>query len=271
MIDRAGAGIPAEWVTRFVAIGDSFTEGVGDDDPAAPNGVRGWADRVAGQLAAHSPALGYANLAVRGRLLRQVLDEQLEPAVAMRPELVTLYAGGNDLMRPKIDIDSLAATYDDAVGTLTATGATVVLFTGVDGVADPLFRRMRGRTAIYNEHVRLIAAKHETLLVDMWAMTALRDRRLWSPDRIHLNTLGHTLIATAVLDTLGVRHAVVAPALPIATPAAPRDARAENLRWAREHALPWIGRRLRGESSGDAVTAKRPALAPVTPERNPVR
>ncbi|WP_019813107.1 SGNH/GDSL hydrolase family protein [Saccharomonospora saliphila] len=252
-------------ISRFVALGDSFTEGVGDDDPAAPNGVRGWADRVADQLAHHHPGLAYANLAIRGRLLPQVLADQLTPALDLAPDLVTLYAGGNDLMRPKVDIDALCDDYDRAVGALAATGATVVLFTGVDGVADPLFRKMRGRTAIYNEHVRLIAARHGARLVDMWALRALRDRRVWSDDRIHLNTHGHTLIAAAVLDVLRIDHDLAAVDLgPRPTPSSRRE-RAENLRWAREHVWPWINRRLRGTSSGDGLTPKRPDLRPVTP------
>lgn len=250
---------------RLVALGDSFTEGVGDDDPRYPNGVRGWADRVAEQLATGEPDLRYANLAVRGRLLGQVVAEQIEPALEMRPDLVTLYAGGNDLMRPRVDIDTLAEAYDVAVGALSATGASVVLFTGVDGVADPLFRKMRGRTAIYNEHVRLIAARNNTLLVDMWAMRELRDRRLWSPDRIHLNTHGHTAVATAVLAALRAEHTLAAVELGPQPPVTPRQVRTENLHWAREHALPWIRRRLRGESSGDAVEPKRPTLEPVSP------
>src|SRR5882724_10749965 len=96
---------------RLVSLGDSFTEGVGDDDPTYPNGVRGWADRAAAELAAADPGFLYANLAVRGKVLRQVLAEQLEPALALRPNLVTLYAGGNDLMRPSVDIDSLMESY----------------------------------------------------------------------------------------------------------------------------------------------------------------
>src|SRR3546814_1658686 len=89
--------------SRYVALGDSFTEGVGDPDPTSPNGLRGWADLVAEQLAKHSDDFGYANLAIRGRKLDPILAEQLEPAVAMRPDLVTIYAGGNDLLRPKVD------------------------------------------------------------------------------------------------------------------------------------------------------------------------
>jgi lysophospholipase L1-like esterase len=248
---------------RLVALGDSFTEGVGDDDPGRPNGVRGWADRVAEVLAAGQPGFCYANLAIRGRLLRQVLAEQLDPALAMDPDLVTLYAGGNDLMRPKVDIDALAEEYDKAVARLSETGATVVLFTAVDGAEDPLFRRLRGRTAIYNEHVRLIAARYGARLVDLWAMRRLGDQRLWSADRLHLNALGHTEVAIAVLDILGVPHELAPAALGPRPVLSVRQQRAENLRWAREHALPWIGRRLRRESSGDGIHPKRPALAPV--------
>ncbi|MBB3050952.1 lysophospholipase L1-like esterase [Prauserella isguenensis] len=249
---------------RFVALGDSFTEGVGDDDPDYPNGVRGWADLVAESLAAANPALGYANLAVRGRLLHQVVAEQLDPALALHPDLVTLYAGGNDLMRPRPDIDGLAEIYDEAIGKLAATGATVVLFTGVDGVADPVFRKMRGRTAVYNEHVRLIAARHRALVVDMWAMRVLRDRRMWSDDRIHLGPDGHRTVATAVLDTLGAGHTLRPVDLPIPADA-PAQRRSENLRWLRTHVVPWIHRRLTGTSSGDGVTPKRPIPERVTP------
>ncbi|WP_439380304.1 SGNH/GDSL hydrolase family protein [Amycolatopsis lexingtonensis] len=248
---------------RLVALGDSFTEGVGDDDPSYPNGVRGWADRVAEQLAAREADFRYANLAIRGKLLPQILAEQLEPALAMAPDLVTLYAGGNDLMRPKVDIDALMVDYEVAVARIRGTGARLVLFTGVDGVEDALFRKMRGRVAIYNEFVRAIAAKHGALLVDMWAMRQLRDRRRWAPDRLHLNAYGHTEVAIAVLAALGVEHPLTAAELGPREVLSAAARRSQNLRWAQEHALPWVRRRLRGESSGDTLTAKRPTLEPV--------
>jgi lysophospholipase L1-like esterase len=248
---------------RLVCLGDSFTEGVGDEDPAYPNGVRGWADRAAEQLAAHTPGLLYANLGVRGKLLGQVIDEQLDQALALRPDLVTLYAGGNDVMRPKVDVDALTDDLEKAVARLTEAGAKVVLFTGVDGGEDPLFRAIRGRVAIYNENVRGIAVRQGTMLVDMWSMRRLRDRRMWAPDRLHLNALGHTDVAIALLDVLGAPHSLVSAELgPREIPSA-RERRAQNLQWGREHAVPWIRRRLRGESSGDTLSPKRPELASV--------
>jgi lysophospholipase L1-like esterase len=249
---------------RLVALGDSFTEGVGDEDPRRPNGLRGWADRVAEQLAAREPEFRYANLAIRGRLVEQVLAEQVEPALALDPDLVTLYAGGNDLIRPKVDIDALADEYDKAVAQLAGSGATIVLFTGIDGVEDPLFRKLRGRTAIYNEHIRAIAARHGALVVDMWGMRQLCDRRLWAADRLHLNAQGHHQVAIAVLDVLGVSHDLLPAALGPRPAIHRKQQRRENIRWAREHALPWVRRRLRGESSGDAVSPRHPTLEPVT-------
>ena len=117
---------------RYVALGDSFTEGVGDHDADRPNGVRGWADRVAEVLAEQADPFGYANLAIRGRKMAGVLAEQVEPAVALEPDLVTIYAGANDILRPKVDIDTIVAAYDEGVGRLASTGARVLMFTGFD-------------------------------------------------------------------------------------------------------------------------------------------
>ncbi|MCW2848903.1 MAG: hydrolase family protein [Marmoricola sp.] len=248
---------------RFVAIGDSFTEGVGDPDPSRPNGLRGWADRVAEGLAAVSGDLGYANLAIRGRKLRGVLDEQLEPALALRPDLVTSYAGANDILRPRVDIDSLATAYDEAVGRLAATGATVVLFTAFDPGGSAIYRPMRGRFALYTEAVREIADRHRTLLVDFWRDRVLRDFGYWDTDRMHLGPAGHQRMAMAVLDTLGVAHSLVALP-PVAPPVlSGRELRLQHLQWAGTHAAPWVHRRLTGRSSGDRISPRRPELAPI--------
>ena len=109
---------------RYTALGDSFTEGLSDPDPAAPDAFRGWADRLAGHLAAAAPdgRIEYANLAIRGRLLAQVLGEQLPVALAASPDLVSLVAGGNDLLRPGADPDRLAADLEAAVVALRAAG-----------------------------------------------------------------------------------------------------------------------------------------------------
>lgn len=140
--------------TRYVALGDSFTEGVGDPDPSRPNGLRGWADRVAEQLARHEPDFRYANLAIRGRKLPAIIAEQIEPAVALEPDLVTIYAGGNDMLRPKVDLDATIAAYDEAISKLAGTGARLLIWTAFDASGSARFRGLRGRFALYNELVR---------------------------------------------------------------------------------------------------------------------
>ncbi|WP_433327486.1 SGNH/GDSL hydrolase family protein [Spirillospora sp. CA-294931] len=248
--------------TRYVAIGDSFTEGLGD--PYADGEWRGWADRVAEALSARVDGFGYANLAVRGRLLDQIIAEQLPPALDLKPDLVSISGGGNDLLRPKTDVDALAGRMDAAVARIRDAGADVVLFTGVDPVGQPVISRTRGRVAVFNELLRGIAARRGAHVVDQWSMDVLRDSRMWGVDRLHMSSDGHRRVALATLEALGVegaepgawREPVLAPLPELGKGAR----RLHDLRWARGYLAPWVGRRLRGRSSGDAVTAKRPAL-----------
>ena len=245
---------------RYVAIGDSFTEGVGDPDPTRPNGLRGWADRVAEVLARQDPGFGYANLAIRGRKLPGILEEQLEPALALQPDLVTVYAGANDILRPKVDIDALAERYDVALGRLAGTGARLLVFTAFDPGGSAIYRPLRGRFALYNEFVRDSAARHGASIVDFWRLRDYRDWRYWDPDRMHMGPAGHQRMATEVLDVLGIEHDL--RPLPLVDRPTPTrsEQRHENLTWAREMAIPWVHRRLTGRSSGDGLDPRYPTL-----------
>ena len=249
---------------RYVAIGDSFTEGVGDADASRPNGVRGWADRVAEVLATRTDDFGYANLAVRGRTLQPILAQQLEPAITLAPDLVAVCAGGNDLIRPRCDVDALGEQYDAAVARLASTGATVGLFTAFDPGGGGPFARLRGRFAVYNERVREIAERHGCVVLDSWRMRPEHPEHMWSEDRLHLGPLGHRAVAIEVLDTLGIPHD-----LDLTDPTGSlgetpfRAGRRADLDWVLKHAAPWVKRRITGKSSGDGVTAKRPTLEPI--------
>lgn len=253
---------PHPW-RRFVAVGDSFTEGIGDPDPSVPGRHRGWADRVADVLAQQADDFAYANLAVRGKLIGQIIDDQIEPAVALRPDLISICAGGNDVIRPGTDPDAIAVQLEDAVARLSSTGAAVVLFTGIDTGFTPVFRPFRGKVAIYNENVRAIADRHDCIVADQWALKVVQDMRFFDDDRLHFNSLGHHEVARMVLRALNVPNELEAmePApIPVRTW---REARAEDLGWAREHLVPWVLRRLRHQSSGDLIEPKRPEPAPV--------
>lgn len=250
--------------SRYVALGDSFTEGVGDPDPSLPNGVRGWADRFAEALdRAQGGGLEYANLAIRGRKLRPIIAEQLEPALAMQPDLVTIYAGANDIMRPRVDLEGIMADYDALVERLTASGARVVLFTPCDPGGSRTYAIVRGRFALYAEAVREIADRHDATLVDYWRLREYRDSRLWDTDRMHMSAAGHQRMAIAVLDALGVQHDLVPLPLVDHPPLSPREQRAANLHWTKDYLGPWIKRRVTGRSSGDGMAPRRPDLKPV--------
>lgn len=249
---------------RMVSIGDSFTEGVGDPDDTVPGGFRGWADRMAEELGRTTDDFAYANLAVRGRLFQPIVDEQLQPALDLHPDLVTISAGGNDMLRPGADPDDIAARLDTVISSLSETGATVVMFDGPDIGNTPVLRSIRGRVAIWNENVRVVAARHDAVLVDLWGLHQLGDPAMWAPDRLHFSPLGHQLIACEALDSLGINHGLV-PDRPEERPERTwREARRDDMVWARKYFVPWVGRRIRRRSSGDFITAKRPEFGRAT-------
>lgn len=252
--------------TRYVAIGDSFTEGMSDADPDREGAYVGWADRLARRLDAlaaeqHLP-FGYANLAIRGRTLADVVGPQLDAALALGPDLVSMVGGGNDLLRPTVDLDRLADRIETAVVRLRRSGADVLLATPTDTRDAGLFRPLRGRHAVHTANLFTIAQRHGCHVLNLWGMAALRDWRMWAPDRIHLTTEGHRRVALAALTALG--HPVEDPGwevpLAAAEPEPWRDRVRSDLAWARTHAAPWVQRRVRGTSSGDLLAAKRPHL-----------
>ena len=249
----------------FAAIGDSFTEGLYDPVPDGPPGrYRGWADRYAELLGARTGGFRYANLAVRGKLLREVVAEQLPTAIDLRPDLVSIAAGGNDILRPGCDPDTLAELFDRAVARLQSAGCAVLLFTGFDPLAFPVIRLLRGKIATYNMHLRAIADDRGCLLADLWSMRPLQDPRAWGTDRLHLSPDGHRRVALRVCEVTGVPAAEDwRQPWPPAVPVGWLTGRRQDLRWARHYAAPWAGRRLRGVSSGDGMPPKRPDLAPL--------
>lgn len=252
------------FTSRYVALGDSFTEGMGDVDPSRPTQVRGWADRVALALSlehdAGPQAFGYANLAVRGKKMNQILAEQIEPALALEPTLVTVYAGINDILRPKVSIDGMLANYGKALERLKDAGARVLVFTGFDASASKVFAGIRGRTATYNEVLREIADDLEVELIDYWRFSEYNDWRLWGVDRMHMSTHGHINMANRVLAAMGAQTRVEVPELPQIPPKSRLETARDNAAWTREYVGPWVGRRLRGVSSGDNLSARWPEL-----------
>jgi lysophospholipase L1-like esterase len=267
--------VPVALPSTFVALGDSFTEGMQDE--LGPDGRHmGWADRVAAAVATSTGGLLYANLAIRGRLLDQVVDEQLPVALELAPDLVSFHAGPNDVLRPRgLAVADILGRYDAAVARLRAAGSQVLLFTVLEraGGSGRTAARLAARFQLFNDGVRATAQRREALLVDVGPVAALHDRRLWHEDRLHLSPEGHARIAAAVLETLGVQEPTLLDGEPgwwrEPLPPGPLPRRSADLvadvRWVRRHFLPWVGRRVRGVSSGDGMSPKHSALIEVRP------
>jgi lysophospholipase L1-like esterase len=249
---------------RYVAIGDSTSEGL--DDPDGRGGYRGWANRLAERIASQQGSLLYANLAIRGRTTRQVREEQLAPALAMRPDLATVVAGTNDVLSRRFDPRGFGEDLEVMQAALVGRGASVLTFTLPDLTPVMPFARVLGsRVARMNDAIREACARSGAILCDLAAHPVASDPRVWSEDRLHANSAGHARIAEALAYSLGLPDTSLAWAEPL--PERPKPtladlARAE-LTWGRRYLLPWMWQHLHGRSSGDGRGPKRPELLPV--------
>jgi len=244
---------PTPPYTSLVAIGDSFTEGMSD---LLPDGsYRGWADLLAARMSTRTPGFRYANLAVRGKLIGQIVEEQVDVAAGMGADVVTLVGGLNDTLRPKCDMVRVKDLLTEAVERLSPACGQLVLMRS-PGRQGPVLERFRPRMEELFAHVDTLAAKHGALVVDLYSAPSLGDPRLWDVDRLHLTPEGHRRVAEAVWQTLGhtpedLHWRTPLPPTPPPTWAARRTA---DLRFTHQYLLPWIARRLTGRSSGDGRT-----------------
>jgi hypothetical protein len=210
---------------------------------------------------------------VRGRTTRQIRDEQLERALAMRPDLATCVAGTNDALRRNFDARAFGEDLHAMQAALVSAGAAVLTFTLPDLTPVMPFARVLGsRVAIMNDAIRDACARSGAILCDLAAFPVASDPRLWSADRLHANSLGHERISAALAWYLGLPGTSAEWSEPL--PARPRPARFDAVRaelaWGRDHLLPWVWRHLHGRSSGDGRTAKLPELTLVTAHRSAV-
>jgi lysophospholipase L1-like esterase len=245
---------------RYVAIGDSFTEGVGDEP--APGVVRGWADLVAqGWADATGGSIEYANLAIRGKLAWPIIDEQLEPALALKPTHLSFNGGGNDMLRPRTPLSRIADAFTHVLRRCDEEGVTFILLSGGNPSRQlPLGGLVQRRG---DELSRIVGARLEgrddIIRALNWPDGELAAPSFWAPDRLHLNSRGHHRVAARVLTALGL----AAPPEWWNHTELPEPARLARSEYLREHLAPWVRRRLAGTSSGDGREPKRPAFTTV--------
>ncbi len=257
----------ATW-TRYVALGDSITEGFCDPAPAKTGPVPGaewlgWADRLAVILDGHArlgrTSFEFANLAVRGRRIAHVVENQIPRAIGLRADLVSVMIGGNDLMSPKADPDALATRLEEGIRRLRSSGANVLLANCFDPQFAFFLKPFRGRAAVFNADIWSIARANEASVLDVWGIREFQQTSMWAADRVHLSTLGHRLLAARAAHVLGIPYAEIAARSPSAADAqAPPPDALPFSTWLRVYAIPWAGRRLRGVSAGDGLGPKLP-------------
>ncbi len=254
---------------RFVALGDSQTEGLNDGDEV--NGFRGWADRLAEMLASTtSPDLSYANLAVRGYRSHQVLERQLPVALAMRPDLAVASAGMNDLLRPGYDLEQTVDRMETVYAALRSTGCRVLTMTFPDlGQLLPVLSWLHTRQARLNEGLIEAAKRQGVEVLELRGMPLMGDPRMWSHDRIHGSSEGHARIAAGMAELMGLPGSnhlwseTEHPGL-----REPREV-GLDLWWIATFVTPFVIRQMRGKGGGAGRLPKHQDLVRVLPA--PVR
>jgi lysophospholipase L1-like esterase len=259
-LDERGNNQGVTAFRRYVAIGDSSTEGL--EDPDGNGGYRGWADRLAQHIADNQDEpLEYANLAIRGMRMREIRVGQLDDALAMRPDLLSVFGGVNDIIAGPCNFDAIRADYVIIFGQARRQGATVLTFTIPDPTAiNPLGRYWRERAAKLSEIIRSEAEYYGVVVMDFEPYPVAEDPRLWFEDHLHGNELGHQAIAAALAWRLGIEGFDERWADLEGAPARlrGREKLRGDIEWARHYMAPWLGKGIRGIRQGRGIQRKRP-------------
>jgi lysophospholipase L1-like esterase len=193
----------APW-RRYVAIGDSLTEGLGDPVEGYPN--MSWAEAPAQAFKRLHPDFTFLNLGKRYLTARQVRETQLQPALDFEPDLATVLAGGNDLGDP-FDPEGIERELDTMVAALADRGATVVTLSMPNIVRTGRYPKQMAevlgpRLAVYREISVRIAERFDTVFIDYFNHPTCDDPSIVSDDLIHPNMRGHAIVADLVLQGL---------------------------------------------------------------------
>jgi lysophospholipase L1-like esterase len=185
----------------YVALGDSFTAGL---EPGKPR----WADVLAKELGGK-----YVNLASVGATSEDVESEQLERALELSPDVVTLVCGANDVLfctRP--DPDAYAARLSRMFARLRRElpHAEIVTATYPD-ISRFLKLRPRSRARVvegmsrFNAAVRRVARRHDVVLMESFDHPATKTRETYAADGFHPSAEGHRQAAREFLRAIRKR------------------------------------------------------------------
>jgi lysophospholipase L1-like esterase len=246
--------------SRYVAIGDSQTEGLWDGDDSV--GLIGFADRLAATIDSRYPGLTYANLAIRGKRVRHVLREQLPTALEMQPDLISVCVGMNDIVKPGRSFTRALIQLEHLYWRLSESGATVLTTTFPDiSKILPVGRFLGKRVVVMNQTIAAASERYAFRLVDLYNAESMMQPDIWSTDRVHGSTKGHILFALAGAEALGLPGSNHDWARATSSVTPPVRSRAfSQVLWSKNMLMPYLWRFMRGRSDGAGRAPRRPLL-----------
>ena len=246
----------------YVAIGDSLSEGLGDFTFTHDRNHNGWTDRLAGILAREAADLGYefhfANLALRGSKLAGIMERQLQHALRLQPDLVTVMAGSNDLLSKPATLSELRNIYSDGLHQLLAAGCDVVVANTINPLHLKVFRPLRNRAERFSEMIGEVAADFEIPVLDVYGIETFDQLIYWAEDMVHFSGHGHIKVANQAAKLLDLKYRFPEPDPIELTPVT--RGMLETMTWVRKDVIPFFQRKLMGVTSGDGLDPKHQQL-----------
>jgi lysophospholipase L1-like esterase len=252
-------------IRSYVAIGDSLSEGLGDHFFTQHRVGSGWTDRLARLLALEAGRVGhefeYANIAIRGSKLEEIMEGQLQHALELRPDLVTILAGNNNYFVGVERFDELERIFRAGLRRLKIAGIQVVVANTINPIHLRFFGPLKPNAARMSAMIDRVAGDLDFPVIDLYGMDQSAHLEFWHHDMVHFSAIGHKRIANAAAEILGIGSRFEMPAY---VPSFAADRRLpETLAWLARDVVPFLERRLRRTSSGVGIAPKLPALQPL--------
>jgi acyl-CoA thioesterase-1 len=211
--DRAARALPDDCraPVMYVALGDSTVAGV-----AATRPDRNYVSQIHARLRAIYPAARVENLGVSGAVSADVDKDQLDRALSLDPDLVTLSVGPNDITRG-VPVEKYERNIDTILKALTRQKQRVVVVNLLPDLAiTPRFARSDKREVVgrltvrFNEALAKKAREYGAEVVDLYERSrdeVPRQPELVAADGYHPSDLGYARWAELMWERIAPRMA----------------------------------------------------------------
>jgi lysophospholipase L1-like esterase len=197
---------------ELVALGDSMTAGGDDDAEGLP--CRNWVDWFVELMRREDPAFCAVNLAVKGKKLKDLLDEQLDPALQREPALVSVMIGGNDLrLTRRWEPEPFERDLQQLLHRLAERSHPLVLLATIPDFALVLpfssydiRRAMQHAIRAANAIISRVGQAAGAVVVELHREAASYDLDNYSKNLMHPNARGHELIGALMFEKCIEEH-----------------------------------------------------------------